>query len=167
LYRPFGKNPDILKDELLRRNSKLMEWYYLRLLNVNLVAGKPIAEGVSVLEGFDYAKTSAVLTEKLGDLYSAQGKPSSAAHAYREALQLKPSPQQRIRLLLTLGDKLTSLDQNEEAYTLFQQFLREYLDYPDKGAIYKRLLPLAKKLDKKSDAESYQAALTPKAPAGR
>jgi tetratricopeptide (TPR) repeat protein len=164
LYRPFGKDPDVLKDELLGRNSKLLDWYYLRLLNVNLVAGKPIAEGVSVLEQFDNTKNSAVLTEKLGDLYSAQGKPASAAHAYQEALKLDASLQQRVRLLLALGEKLTSLSQNAEAYQTFQQLLRENPDFPDKNAIYRDLLPLAQKLEKKADVQTYQAALGSNAP---
>jgi hypothetical protein len=159
LYRPFGRNPDVLKDELLRRNSKLLEWYYLRLLNVNLAAGKPVADGAAVLEGFENTKTSAVLTEKLGDLYAAQGKPSSAAHEYKEALKLDPSPQQRIRLLLALGEKLALLGRLPEAYETYQRLLRETPDYPDKTAVYKQLLPLAQKLDKKSEVQTYEAAL--------
>jgi uncharacterized protein (TIGR03790 family) len=160
LYRPFGKNPDVLKDELLRRNSKMLEWYYVRLLNVNMVAGKPLAECVAVLEQFENTKTSAVLSEKLGDLYAAQGKPSSAAHAYQEALKLDPTPQQRIRLLLALGEKLRSLDRTDEAYETYQKLLRDYPDFPDKSGVYKRLLPLAQKLDKKTDLQVYQAAVT-------
>ena len=161
LYRPFGKNPDVLKDELLARNSKLVEWYYLRLLNVNLAAGKPISEGVSVLEQFENTTNSAVLTEKLGDLYSAQGKPSSAAHAYQQALALHPSPQQRIRLQLALAEKLVSSDQPKDAYATYQEFLSENSDYPDKLRIYREMLPLARKLGKKSDVETFQAALAP------
>jgi tetratricopeptide (TPR) repeat protein len=159
LYRPFGKNPDILKDELARRNSKLLEWYFLRLLNVNLVAGKPIAEGVQALEKFENTKRSAVLTEKLADLYAALGKPASAAHAYQEVLKLDPSPQQRIRVLLAIGAKLTATENYTEAYQAYQTILQENPDYPDKEALYKFLLPLAHKLNKKADAETYQTAL--------
>ena len=159
LYRPFGKNPDVLKDELLQRNSKLLEWYYLRLLNANLVNGKSIAEGATVLEDFDGTRTSAVLTEKLGDLYSAQGKPASAAHAYEQALQLDPSPQQRIRLLLDLGEKFSISGQPEKAYAAYQQLLQQPVGYPDKPAIYKYLLPLAQKLGKQADVTAYQSAL--------
>jgi len=161
LYRPFGKNPELLKDELSRRNSKLLDWYYLRLLNVNLVAGKPLAEGIAVLEQFDRTTNSAVLTEKLGDLYSAQGKPASAIHAYQEALKLDASPQQRVRLLLELGEKLSSINREAEAYEAYQELLREDPDYPNKPAVYKSLLSLAKKLGRKDDAQSYQAALNP------
>jgi len=161
LYRPFGKNPDALKDELLRRNSKLLEWYYLRLLNVNLAAGKPIAEGVAVLEQFENTKNSAVLTEKLGDLYAAQGKPASAAHAYQEALKLDPTPQQRVRLQLDLAEKLIIADEPAQAYETYLALLHDDPDYPDKLQIYKYLLPLAEKLGKKADAERYRAAINP------
>jgi uncharacterized protein (TIGR03790 family) len=164
LYRPFGKNPDVLKNELLARNSKLIEWYYLRLLNANLASGKPVSEGVAVLEQFEDTTNSAVLTEKLGDLYSAQGKPSSAAHAYQQALGLRPTPQQRIRLQLALAEKLVASEQITDAYETYQAFLRENPEYPDKLQIYRDLLPLARKLGKKADAETFQAALTPPPP---
>lgn len=166
LYRPFGKNPDVLKDELLQRNSKLLDWYFLRLLNVNLVAGKSTAEAVSVLENFDRTRTSGVLTEKLADLYAAQGKPASAAHAYEQALNLDPTPQQRIRLMLALGEKLTSLDRPADAYDVYRKLLQESPDYPDKPSIYKHLLPLARKLERKADEEMYQADLNADARSG-
>jgi uncharacterized protein (TIGR03790 family) len=165
LYRPFGKNPDALKDELAQRNSKLLEWYYLRLLNVNLSAGKPLAEGVAVLEQFENTTNSAVLSEKLGDLYAAQGKPSSAAHAYQQALKLDPTPQQRIRLQLALADKLTISDQLKEAYAVYEELLRDNPDYPNKPSIYRSLLPLARKLGRKADVATFEAALAPPPPA--
>ena len=80
LYRPFGKNPDQLHQELSPRGSKLVEWSWLRLVNLNLAAGKPLAELVALLEQLETTKHSAVLSEKLGDLYAAQGKPSSAVY---------------------------------------------------------------------------------------
>jgi hypothetical protein len=160
LYRPFGTNPDELKDSLLRRNSPWLPWYYLRLLNINLAAGKPVAECVNVLEQFEGTKQSAVLTEKLGDLYTAQGKPSSAVHTYQEALKLDPSPQQRVRLFLTLGERLANLNRDEEAFDDYQQLLREVPDYPDRIGIYKKLLPLAQKLNKKAEVTEYESSIT-------
>ena len=159
LYRPFGTNPDELKDSLLKRNSPLLPWYYLRLLNANFAAGKPLAECVAVLEQFDATKESSILTEKLGDLYGAQGKPTSAVHAYQQALRLDPSPQQRLKLLLALGERLVTLDRDTEAYADYQQLLKEFPQYPDRLAIYKKLLPLAKKLDKQADAAQYESAI--------
>src|SRR5207245_9139078 len=100
LYRPFGKMPEALHTELQQRKSKLIEWSWLRLVNLNLVGGKPVAGLVGLLEGLETTKQSAVLSEKLGDLYAAQGKPSSAIHAYAQALKLDPSPLQPVRRLL-------------------------------------------------------------------
>jgi tetratricopeptide (TPR) repeat protein len=153
-----------LKDELARRNSRLLEWYYLRLLNVNLIAGKPLAEGVTVLEQFENTTNSPVLSEKLGDLYAAQGKPSSAAHAYQQALRLDPTPQQRIRLQLALAAKLAVSDQLKEAYGVYEELLRENSDYPNKPGIYRDMLPLAKKLGRKTDVATFEAALAPPPP---
>lgn len=159
LYRPFAKNPEQLADELQQRHSPLAAWYYLRLLNVNLAMGKPLPDCVALLEGLGLTSHSAVLTEKLGDLYAAQGKPSSAIHEYQQALQLDPSPQQRVRLLLTLGEKLPALDRQPEAYAAYQKLLQVCPDYPDKLALYRKLLPLAQKLDKKQEAKEYEAEL--------
>jgi tetratricopeptide (TPR) repeat protein len=160
LYRPFSKNADLLHRELAVKHSKMLEWSFLRLVNLNLVMGKPMASVVQLLEELDLTKKSAVLTEKLGDLYTAQGKPSSAVHEYTQALGLGPSPEQRLRLRLTLGDRLLVLDRTAEAYADYQKLLEELPAYPDKLAIYKKLLPLAQKLNKTEDAETYQAEIT-------
>ncbi len=160
LYRPFGKNPDLLHRDLLARKSKLVEWSYLRVIDINQALGKPTAELVALLEELELTRHSAVLTEKLADLYAAQGKPSSAVDTWRHALTLDPSPQQRLRLLLTLGEKLLAADRTQDAYEDYQQLLREFPKYPDQLAIYRRLLPLAQKLDKKADAANYVAEIT-------
>lgn len=159
LYRPFGKSPDRLQRELAARDSKLADWSYLRLVDINQVAGKPLAELIAFLEQLEATKRSAVLSEKLADLYAAQGKPSSAVYTYLQALQLDPSPQQRIRLLLTLGEKFLAQDRTQDAYEDYQKLLHEFPDYPDKLAICRKLLSLAQKLDKKTDAENYQAEI--------
>ena len=114
---------------------------------------------VALLEQIATAKPSPILSEKLADLYAAQGKPSSAVHTYAQALALDPSPQQRIRLLLTLAEKLPALDRAPEAYADYQKLLHEFPNYPDKLTLYRKLLPLAQKLDKKADAEKYEAEI--------
>jgi tetratricopeptide (TPR) repeat protein len=159
LYRPYGKNPDLLQQELVSRGSPLAEWSWLRLADLNLAVGKTMAEVVTLLEQLDTARHSAVLTEKLGDLYAALGKPSSAVYAYAQALTLGPSRQQRVRLRLTLGEKLLALDRFQEAYDDYQKLLQDYPDYPDKLAICRKLFPLALKLDKKMEAAQYKAEI--------
>ena len=159
LYRPFSGSMEKLEQHLKQEHSKLLAWHYLRIADINLANGKSLAQGTAYLEQLDMTKTSAVLTEKLADLYSAQGKPSSAIQTYEEALKLHPSPQQRIRLRLTLGEKLSGLKLESEAYTNYQALLEEAPDYPDKSTIYRTLLPLAQKFNKTADAQRYESAL--------
>jgi len=59
LYRPFGGNAEELHQELIRRGSKSLEWSYLRLVNLNLVAGRSASELVTLLEGLENTKQSA------------------------------------------------------------------------------------------------------------
>jgi len=161
LYRPFGGNPDLLHKRLKDEHNPLIEWSWLRLANINLANGRPVAEAVLFLENLDDTKHSAVLKEKLADLYAAQGKPSSAALTYQQALKLNPSPQQRIRLRLTLGEKLMALNRDEEAYSNYQKLLEESPDFLDSLSIYRKLLSLAQKLGKTDDAVKYDAKVNP------
>jgi tetratricopeptide (TPR) repeat protein len=126
---------------------------------MNLANGKNPAELVALLEQLPLRKESSILCEKLGDLYAEQGKPSSSIHAYEEALNLDPSPGQRIRITLELGEKLRALNKEEEAYDYYQALLKACPDYPHKRDIVQRLLPLARKMNKNADAEKYEAEL--------
>ncbi len=159
LFRPFGKVPETLHQELERSQSKALPWSYLRLIDLNLANGKPVDDWINFLEQLELTKKSAILSEKLADLYAQQGKPSSAAQTYTQALKLDPSPQQRIRLMLVLAEKLTALNRGDEAFQTYQDLLRENPDYPDKAILYKRLISLAQSLNRKADAEKYEAAI--------
>src|SRR6266403_1962511 len=159
LYRPATKNPDIQHQELVQQKSKFADWSWLRLINMNLASGKSPAELVALLEHLPLRKQSSILSEKLGDLYAEQGKPASSAHAYEEALNLKPSPQQRIRVTLELGEKLRALSKEEEAYDYYVAVLKESPDFPGKRDIVQKLLPLARKMNKSADVQKYEAEL--------
>jgi tetratricopeptide (TPR) repeat protein len=164
LYRPFAKPPQQLHQELEAKKSKLTEWSHLRVVNLNQARGASTDEQVSYLEQIPTTKESAVLSEKLGDLCAALGKPSSTVHAYERALKLDPSPQQRIRLRLTLGEKQLALNREEEAYANYQKFVVESPDYPEKTPIYQKLLTLAQKLGKKEDEAKYTEQIKPPPP---
>ena len=164
LYCPFGRNPQERHEDLARRHSKLIEWSHLGVVNLNLVKKFPVADVVDYLEQIDTTKQSAVLMEKLADLYAAQGKPSSSAYACQQALKLDPSPQQRSRLMQTLGEKLVALGREKEAYEVYQQFLTAFPDHPDRLSLWSRLLPLAKKLGKTADAARFEEQIKALAP---
>jgi uncharacterized protein (TIGR03790 family) len=146
LYRPFGKSPQQWHAELLRKRSPLDEWAYLRLVNLGLVRGARLGEMSQILENLDATTNSAVLTEKLADLYEAQGKPASAVLTWRSALKLNPSPPQRIRLRLKLGGELQTQDRVADAIENYQQLLAESPDYAGKDFIVNTLAALRLKL---------------------
>jgi uncharacterized protein (TIGR03790 family) len=143
LYRPFGKLPLEVQAELEHRKSKFIEWSILRLVNLALARGANLTALTVSLEDTPTTRNSAVLTAKLGDFYAAQGKPASAIAAYQRALKLDPSPQQRLGLRLTLGEKLLAENREEEARKNYEQLLAEMPDYPDKEVIQQRLANLA------------------------
>jgi len=159
LYRPFGKTAELLHLQLTVKKNKAAEWSFLRLANLNLAAAKPVGDVVTLLEQLENTKTSAVLSEKLGDLYAQLGKPSSSAHAYQEALKLEPSRQQRVRLSLLLGEKLVSLNQDKEAYECYENLLRAVPDYADKVNVLHKLVPLARKLNHAAEADKFESEI--------
>jgi uncharacterized protein (TIGR03790 family) len=152
LYRPFGKGPQEQHLDLERRHSKLVEWSHLKVVNLNLAKNTPAAQLPAYLEEIETTKQSAVLTEKLADLYAALGKPLSAVRSYQAALKLDPSPQQRVRLRLVLGEKLQEQDRHDEAVENYRRLLEEAPDYPDRQAIADKLAAL--------EAKAAQSAAT-------
>jgi len=148
LYRPFGREPAELHAQLARDHNPLIEWSYLRIVDLGLLRGTPVAQLAAFLENIPATTNSAVLTEKLADLYESQGKPSSAIATYQLALLRNPSPEQRIRLHLTLGEKLAAADRNIEAMAEYKQLLRESPNYPGKPAIDSKLAALQQQLVK-------------------
>ena len=168
LYRPYWRPPEQLHADLEQRKSKWAEWSHLRVANLNLASGSDLEDAVQYLEMIPLTATSAILTEKLGDLYWNKKKLSDALRLYEKALKLEPSPQQRIRILLNLANRRTYFGSHQAAYDLYRQFLKECPDYPDLLTIYQKMLTLAEKLDKKEDAARWQKEiqrLTPPPPA--
>lgn len=157
LYRPFSRPMPQLHMELAHRHSPLIEWSFLRVADLALAHGASIYRVSNYLENVNATTNSAVLTEKLADLYESEGKPSSAIETYEQALKLNPSPEQRIRIRLRLGDKLEAQNQDQDAYNNYESLLQESPDYPGKTSIYQRLLALARKLDKPEGIARYEA----------
>lgn len=155
LYCPFGKSLPKLVEEQQATHSKTVEWSLLRAANLSLLHGKTPAQVAATLQTFPVTKESAVLTEKIGDLYNEAGMPASAIEGYENALQRNPSPLQRVRLRLNLADDLIAENNTKEAYADLKTLLEENPDYPGKPAIVKRLVDLATKLgDKQATATS-------------
>ena len=146
LYCPFGKEPEALQAELLQDHNPLLEWSYLRLVNLSRVRGVPLSQLEDYLENLPLTKTSAVLTEKLAELCDAQGKPESAIEFYQRALQLNPSPEQKIRIRLVFGTELVAQNRTADAIEDYKELLAESPGYPGKDSINTRITALALKV---------------------
>jgi hypothetical protein len=157
LYNANRLPPDVLQKDLQRRNSKLLEWLHLRLVNFNQANQMELDEVIALLESSPLLRQSAVLTEKLGDLYWTKRKLSDALDSYEAALKRGPSPQQKTRLLLLLAERRPS---DAASYAYYQQFLKEVPDYPDMLPIYKRLHTLAENLGKTDDLSRWGGEIT-------
>ncbi|MGA2788413.1 MAG: TIGR03790 family protein [Verrucomicrobiota bacterium] len=145
LYRPFGREPSELHAEFARTHNPLIEWSYLRVVNLGLARSAPVAQLATFLETIPATTNSAVLTEKLADLFDMLGKSSLAIETRQRALALNPSPEQRIRLRLTLGEKLLAQHRDADAIENYQQLLKEAPDYPGQPAIEAKLAALEPK----------------------
>ncbi len=145
LYRPFAKNVQELHQSLAASKSKSLEWSTIRLANLSRNQGMSAAELATVLDDTPTTKESAVLTEKLAELYVAQGKPASALAAYERTLTLDATPQQRIRLRLTLGEKYIAAGNTELARRNYEKLLEENPDYTDAIGIRKKITALTPK----------------------
>ncbi|MFO1487554.1 MAG: TIGR03790 family protein [Verrucomicrobiota bacterium] len=159
LYRPFAVAPQKLHEQLESRRSRWLDWSYLNLVDLNLAKGTPAVVMSAFLESLDLTRQSAVLSEKLADLYAVQGKPSSAVATYELALKLDASPQQRVRLHLLLADKLAGLERYADAGAALLELLREYPRYPDKVGLYQKLVALARKENNPENVARYSAIL--------
>jgi uncharacterized protein (TIGR03790 family) len=155
LYQPLKTRPQVHHEQLVAQHSRLAEWSHLRWVDLNLAAGGSKADAIRYLQHEPMTASSAVLAEKLGDLYESTGKTHSAIAEYQKALKLDPSPQQSVRLTLEIGDKLISENKQGEALRVFDAFLKSSPNYPDAAALYRRMETLARKLGKDSDAAVY------------
>jgi uncharacterized protein (TIGR03790 family) len=142
LYRPFAQDPRGLHESLQARHSKLIEWSHLRVVNRSLSLGQAPANMIEYLKDPANPQDSAVLAEKLADLYEMEGKHSDAIDADRRALELDPTPQQKVRLTMTLADRLMAAGKANQALTLYQDFRDKTPDYPDQTDLNKKILEL-------------------------
>jgi tetratricopeptide (TPR) repeat protein len=155
LYRPFGQAPDVLHYKLEQTKNSLVEWSHLRVVDLNEANGMSADDLLKYIEQIPVTAKSAVLTEKRGDLYRKKNALATACDAYAAALKLKPSPQQKIRLLLNLGEFQRELGQSQAAFDTYKQLIKEAPNYPGVGKIYQQLAMLAGKLGRQSDAEKF------------
>ena len=147
LYMPFKKSPPELHALLTRTQNPLLEWSFDRLICLDLAHGLRPPQLLDFLANqVPLTPRSAVLMEKLANLYEASGKPSSAIESWQNALKLNSSAPQKIRLRLTLGEKLMAQDRLAEARNNYLALLTEAPNYAGKGLVEEKIQALEQKL---------------------
>jgi len=139
LYQPFKMPPADRHARLARTHNPMIEWSFEKLVNLDLARGVRAPQLENFLENLPATTRSAVLTEKLGEIYDALGKPSSAIIAWQNALKLNPSHQQRIRLRRVLEGKLLAQARKADAIQDDEALLAEAPDYAGKSLIEQEL----------------------------
>jgi uncharacterized protein (TIGR03790 family) len=160
LYRPFGKTPKEQHEALERRHSKLLEWADLRMVDEGLVLGATPGEIMQYLKTPGVPQDSAVLAEKSAELYHKEGQDELSIEALRRALNFDPTPQQEVRLTLTLAEWLVNAGKGAEALALCEDLMKKHPDYPDAVGLYTKMEALATKLNQTSQAEAYAREIT-------
>ena len=124
---------------------------------MDIVRGVRVAQLANFVENLPVTTNSAVLSEKLADFYEMEGKPSSAIDTYELALTRHPSPEQRIRIRLTLSDKLVATGRESDAIENYKQLLKESPDYPGKPSVEAKMAALEQKLGNTNNAAKNES----------
>ena len=147
LYRPFGRSMEALHKDLEKRQSQLLEWSHMLLINRNIALGSKPGELASYIEATPFHRRSAVLTEKLADLYWLKGALGDAVDTYEVALRRNPVPSQRLRLLIKAGDRRSIYGPDTKAYAHYESVLKEFPNFPEPLRIYQAMLLVAKRMN--------------------
>lgn len=159
LYRPFALSPQQRHESLAARNSSLIEWSHLRVVDLNLAIGSRKPELVSYLEETPETKTSAVLSEKLAGLYADIGKPNSAVITYRRALELSANRFQRARLYPALVDQLLVEEKSAEAEEVLERFGRDFPEHRERLESFRQMLKSSDAPQEGTEAEQLRQKL--------
>jgi tetratricopeptide (TPR) repeat protein len=166
LYRPLRRTRGELQKELAAHSSPLVEWFYVMEANARQAGRAGLAGAVAYLDGQSLARRGAVVTEKLGDLYLAQGKLSDALDMYEGALRRGPSPMQRLRLLLSLAEKQAALGADDKSLGWYELIFKEHPDYPDTLRLRWQVMAVAKRIGRTNLVEQCEKELQRLAPNG-
>ena len=165
LYRPRGRREEDLRADLIRRGSPLVEWSYLMAANRRLAAGGGLPVALDALEGEPATRRSAVLTEKVGDLYWALGRMADAIDTHEAALKRAPSSMQRLRLLLSLAGKRALYGPDDKALDWYEMILKEFPDSPDALRLHQQMLPVARRIGRTNVMERCEKEIQRLSPA--
>jgi uncharacterized protein (TIGR03790 family) len=161
LYRPFAKPLNMLQADLAAKKSRLTEW--LGMMNVNraLLNNTPVGEVAKLMSSDTGVQMSAVLTEKLADLYREDGQREQSEEIYRRALKLKPNRHQALRIRLRLAAMLRIDQAGAAAVKACLAIAEKHPDYVGVVDLLKDALVIARRTDEVDLVSKVEALLSP------
>ena len=159
LYRPFWQQTADIEKQLTARESPLVAWANLMEANQNLALGSDKQAAIKFLQKVPL-RHSPILQEKVADIFLDQKRYNFAAETYEDVLKLATSKGQRIRVLYSLGEVRSIYGPDSRAYDAYEQILKENPDYPEKNVVYQKLIPLARRMGRKTEEENFTKELS-------
>ncbi len=144
LYRPFGRRLDALEAELERRHDPHLDWVILRKVNTYLVNEKPRGPLLKDLVNYPLSTNSSILAERIGMLQADEINLSLAIEWAQRALNLQPTPNQRLRLLLNIAQWQATLDRPNDAFASLREIEALRSDYRGSISFRQKQLNLAR-----------------------
>jgi uncharacterized protein (TIGR03790 family) len=139
LYTPFKLSRVQIHAQLARTHNPLIDWSFEQMVNRDRLHGMPLPQLEKFVENLPATAQSAVLNEKLAELYDAGGNASSAIAHWQQALKLNASAGQRIRIRRTLTSRLVAAGQLADAIDNDQKLLAEFSQYPGRSQVEEEL----------------------------
>jgi tetratricopeptide (TPR) repeat protein len=143
LYSPFKLSPVQIHAQLARTHNLLIDWSFEQMVNRDRIHGMSLPQLEQFIENLPATPQSAVLNEKLAELYDAGGNANSAITHWQQALKLNASSGQRIRIRRTLTSRLVAAGQPAKAIDNDQQLLVEFPQYPGRAQVEEEVKNLA------------------------
>lgn len=155
LYRPFGRSLAERLAEMEATNDSNLPWARLQAMTVRLGPEASAEDTLAQLERLPGLKSSAVLQQRLAELQAAAGHVAEAVYAYRRAIDLDASPEQRVHLQLALARLLAGAKREAEALEVFETFFREQPQRPGLLPLYREALRVAQRAGAEEIAARY------------
>jgi predicted Zn-dependent protease len=151
----------MLQADLAAKKSRLTEW--LGMMNVNraLLNNTPVGEVAKLMSSDTGVQMSAVLTEKLADLYREDGQREQSEEIYRRALKLKPNRHQALRIRLRLAAMLRIDQAGAAAVKACLAIAEKHPDYVGVVDLLKDALVIARRTDEVDLVSKVEALLSP------
>lgn len=144
LFHPFDPDLRALEQRQFKSGSPGQAWTILRQVNVLIQNGQRPDAVRDQLEAYPMAAQHPILAEKVAQLYAADSRHKPASEWFQRALDLKPSPEHRLRLLLSLADSLAFSQQAPKAADILRGVETLRPDYTNLLSFRLRQLDLAK-----------------------